>query len=184
MTCIVGIVRGSTVWLGGDSAATRGDLAQVIIGDPKVVVRNDVAIGVVGSPKVLNAVAHGITGFPTQHNADDKDHVVGTLVPFLQAELAERGCVDKKGMMPTSALLVGYRAQLYVIHGNFQVITPSMGFHALGTGADVAIGSLLTTRGARDPRRRIHAALEAAAIGNAGVRPPFRIVSVGRRPAA
>ena len=61
---------------------------------------------------------------------------------------------------------------------NFQLVVAARGYAAIGSGGPVAMGSLRATRGDRNPRKRVLKALEAAAEENAGVAPPFVIVSV------
>ena len=56
--------------------------------------------------------------------------------------------------------------------------TMSAGYDAIGSGDNLAIGSLHTTRHLTDPRLRVQQALEAAVAHNAAVAEPFAFVSV------
>jgi len=180
MTCIVGIEHGNTVFVGGDSAATGGDLSQRVIADKKVFVIGEFAFGVCGLPKVMDALRFNIK-FPQQvKGTDDRQYIASEFIPTFKAGLQKEGCVlvhKEHGEYFQGAILVGYRAKLYHVEANFQVITSAYGFDAVGSGANIAIGSLHATK-SLSPKKRILQALEASAINNAGVRPPFAIVSV------
>jgi len=181
MTCIVGIQRNSRVYLGGDSAATGGDGSQMVIADKKVFVNGDLAFGICGSPKIIDPLR--FTKFPKQKRGqDDREFVAKELVPAIKAAFKESGCVvenPKYGEIFEGAILFGTQGKLYRMESNFQIITDAYGFDSVGSGADIAIGSLHATKKDRDSRRRIITALEAASIANSGVRPPFAIVTVG-----
>ena len=76
------------------------------------------------------------------------------------------------------ALLIGFRGKLYQMQGNFQLITTKEGYDAVGSGGNIALGSLHSTTGWFSTQKRIKAALDAACRANAGCRPPFTIVKV------
>lgn len=188
MTCIVGVVKGNTVWLGGDSAATDGRLRRTIIKDPKVFVKGDVGFGVCGSPKVMDALAHAID-LPTQQGGEDRTFLVSELVPALREGLVKLDCAAKESnpfgggsdVCFEGEMLVGYRGKLYKLQGNFQLIHSAAGYDATGSGGELAMGSLGATKKMSNPRKRLLAALEVSAAGNAGVAPPFVVVSVKKR---
>ena len=79
------------------------------------------------------------------------------------------------------AMLAAYRGELYNLESNFQVVTADCGYLSVGSGQDLALGSMHASKGEKDPKKRILKALEAATAGNAGVAPLFRIVSVKTR---
>lgn len=181
MTCIVGIQKGKKVWLGGDSAATGGDGSQMLIADKKVFVNDGIAFGICGSPKIIDPLKY--TKFTRRERGqDDREYVSTVLVPEIKAAFMEAGCVvqhPQHGELFEGAILMGVEGKLYRMECNFQLITDAYGFDSVGSGSDIAIGSLHATKNDRDPRKRIIKALEASAIANAGVRPPFAVVSVG-----
>ncbi len=181
MTCIVGVVSKGTVWLGGDSAATDNALNRTIIKDPKVFVRGKFAFGVCGLPKVMDALAHAIE-LPEQSldAKDDRAFLVGTLVPAIRDGLKKLDCTVESPEYGTcfhGSMLMGYNGKLYTLEGNFQLVVPSEDFASVGSGASIALGALHGSKGG-NPRKRILAALDASANANAGVAPPFVVVSV------
>lgn len=175
MTAIVGIQKSGRVWLGGDSAATSGDLSQRVIGDSKVFIVGDIAFGVCGLPKVMDVLRDAIK-YPRQTGNDSRSFMTNELIPAIKNALKHHGCVQNDEFHGSA--LIGYRGLLYCLEGNFQIITNAYGFDAVGSGADIAIGSLHATRSTRNPHKRILMALEAASINNAGVRPPFNVITL------
>ena len=184
MTCIVGLIKGDTVFLGGDSAATDGSLKRTIIKDPKVFVKGELGFGVCGSPKVMDALAHGME-LPEQDGGEDRSFLVSTLVPAIREGLVKLDAagVDSgpfgggSGVTFEGEMLVAYRGNLYKLQSNFQLIASANGYDATGSGGTLALGSLSATKKVRNPRKRLLAALEAS-TANAGCAPPFVIVSV------
>jgi len=183
MTCIVGIQKGRSVWLGGDSAATGGDGSQMLIADKKVFVNGDVVFGICGSPKIIDPLR--FAELPKQgRGQDDRQFVAGELVPTIKEAFKHAGCVVQHkdhGEMFEGAILFGTSGKLYRMECNFQLITDAYGFDSVGSGSDIAIGSLHATKRDGNVRRRIITALEASAIANAGVRPPFAVAKATKR---
>jgi len=184
MTCIVGIVKGNTVWLGGDSAATNQNMDRSIIKDPKVFVRGELAFGVCGLPKVMDAVAHVIELPEQQPGTTDRAFMAGELVPVIRKGLKKLDCTAKHpqfGLVFTGGMLIGYRGRLYELQGNFQLCSTANGWASIGSGSPFAQGALHASKGKGSPRKRILEALECATKGNAGVAPPYVIVSVKKK---
>jgi ATP-dependent protease HslVU (ClpYQ) peptidase subunit len=175
MTCIAGIAADGIVYLGGDSAATAGNGSQILIADKKVFLNKNIAFGICGSPKLLDPLKY--TEFtPITKKSDNRRSVATVLVPEMQAAFKKFGCLDKNGDFE-GALLLGVCSYLYRVEGNFQLVVSSCGFDAVGSGGDIAAGSLHSTKSEKDAKTRILTALDAAATCNAGVRPPFTVVS-------
>jgi len=188
MTCIVAVKKGNSIWLGGDRAATGGDLSRTIIKDPKVFIRGEVGFGVCGSPKVMDALAHGIE-LPIQKGGSDRAFLVGTLIPALREGLVRLDAAGQdnnpfsggSGVTFKGEVLLAYRAEIYRMQGNFQLVATSKDYDATGSGEPYALGSLAETWRMDSPRKRVIAALEAAAEANAGVAPPFDVVVLKSR---
>jgi ATP-dependent protease HslVU (ClpYQ) peptidase subunit len=191
MTCIVGLVKGDTVWLGADSAGTDGALNRTIIKDPKVFRRDDIGFGVCGSPKVMDALAHSIH-LPFQVGGiNDRDFLVSELVPAIRKGLVDLDAAGENknpfgggsGVRFEGEMLLGYRGKLYKLQGNFQLIQSADGFDSTGSGGQLALGSLRATRNISNPRKRLLTALDAS-TANAACAPPFVIITVEskRRP--
>ena|SRR3990167_1385107 len=177
MTCIIGIENKGKVWMGGDSAGTSEDFSQRVLGDKKVFQKDSLVFGVCGLPKVMDALRYAIELPKQQKGTDDRQFVAAELLPAIKAGLKVEGCTEGDGETFHGAILFGYRGKLYRIESNFQIITNAYGFDSVGSGADIAIGALHGSTKDKNAKRRIVQALEASAINNAGVRPPFTVVS-------
>lgn len=180
MTCIVGIKHNKKIYLGGDSAMTNQVGQQSLSAESKVFTNGKVAFGICGSPKLMNPLR--LMKIPSRKLGQDvREFVAKFLVPAIETALKEGGCVTESpehGSIFEGAILIGFAGILYRMESNFQLISDAHGFDSIGSGADIAVGSLHATKRGMKPRPRILAALEAAAIGNSGVRPPFTIVVV------
>ena len=82
---------------------------------------------------------------------------------------------DPQSMYPN--FLFGYKGKLYGIEGDYQIAKSKDKFDAVGSGADIAIGSLHSTT-SMGTQKRIMLALEASALNNAAVRPPFHVMKL------
>jgi ATP-dependent protease HslVU (ClpYQ) peptidase subunit len=177
MTCIVGLQKNGVVWIGGDSAGTSGDMRQRVRGDKKVFINGEFIIGFCGSFRVGQLLRHNLQLPTPQPGQDDVTFLVNDFINAVKACLSEGSSVEQmKGF--EGAFLVGYRGKLYNIEADFQVGQPEVGFDACGSGADVAIGAMHASTKVRNSRKRIEKALEASALNNAAVRPPFTILSL------
>jgi len=176
MTCIVGIEHKGTVWMGGDSAGTNGRMNQTIRADKKVFVIKDILIGFCGSFRVGQLLRHKLE-IPTHvQGISDAKFLVGDFIDSVKKCLADGSQELPKDF--EGSFLVGYRGKLYHVQADFQVGMPEAGFDACGSGADLALGAMMASKKVWSPKKRIQAALEAAALGNAAVRPPFTILQL------
>lgn len=172
MTCIVGLEHQGHVWMGGDSAGTCSNMNQRIRSDKKVFVRGEFIFGFCGSFRMGQVLKHSLD-LPVQKNEQNAtSFMVNEFVDSIQE------CFEKKKIQLEGSFLVGYRGKLYDIQGDYQVGQPEHKFDAAGSGADVAIGSMHTSIALHDPELRIRMALEASALNNAAVRPPFTIMKL------
>ncbi len=177
MTCIVGVTKGGTVWLGGDRAATDGNLDRTLMKEPKVFEKGGIGFGVCGLPKVMDALQHAID-LPPYSGGDSKGHLVGEVVPAIREGLKRLECTEEhEGQQYFhGAMLIGFMGRLYKLEANFQLVEAARGFDAVGSGQEPALGSLRVTRG--NPRKRLLEALKVSAENNAGVAPPFDVIAI------
>lgn len=177
MTCIVGIQKGSEVWIGGDSAGTAGNMHQRVRKDKKVFVRGEFIIGFCGSFRMGDLMKHTLVLPETREGVDDTAFMVNDFVDAVRKCFAEEAAKsgDEK-LVP--AFLVGFRGKLYNVQGDYQVGQPEDGFDATGCGADIAMGAMHASKSVRSPKKRILQALEASERNNAAVRAPFHVLSL------
>lgn len=160
MTCIVGVSDGERVYMGADSlgsTAWTGDVFRT----PKLFKRGPFLLGCCGDYRYTQLLMHAWD--PPRPGKNIDKFVATELVDSIWHTLEAGGALHKsKGVGTTGGMcLLAYHGRVWRLEDNFGVIEPESGFTAMGSGEDLAMGSLHTTRGDR-PKRRVRAALEAA----------------------
>lgn len=188
MTCVVGLEHAGAVYLGGDSALTYTDSGSiVVVRDPKVFARGPLVIGTSNDARILQLVGHSFD--PPEHadGVDDMRYVVVDLVAGLKSLLRKNRLLKKgkeEGDSHEAQHLVGYRGAVYLIDTDFQAQRATCGWAAIGSGADIALGSLHTSaRRGMSPKERVMAALRASEAHNAHVRRPFHVIRLDKEKA-
>ncbi len=178
MTCITGIARGGTVWIGGDSCGSD-EIISVERLDGKVFVIGEFVMGFTTSFRMGNLLQYKFR--PPKQRAEETDHefMATRIIDEIRKVLDDGGFARKKdGEEKGGKFLVGYRGVLYVVDSDYQVGIPSCGYKAIGSGRGVALGALHATPDSMHPSERITKALEAATYWTPYVREPFKILSV------
>lgn len=178
MTCIVGLVDNTDVYIGGDSAATGGN-TQVTLASPKVFRNGEFLIGVSGSIRMLQVLQHVFSPPKPEEDEDILTYMIAKFVPAMRTCFTNNGygTVNNGEAGMDSQFIVGYRGRLFTIYQDYQVTEVVDGYSAVGSGGEFARGSLHTTtfNGVVNPEARITAALDAASYFDAYVRPPYKI---------
>jgi ATP-dependent protease HslVU (ClpYQ) peptidase subunit len=176
MTCIVGVERNGVVWMGGDSAGTSSNMNQRIRGDKKVFIKGEFIFGFCGSFRMGQLLQYNLK-LPVQASTQkDFEFLVNDFVKAVKVCVSE-GKEETPGF--EGAFLFGYRGKLYGVQGDYQVSKPELEFDATGSGADIAVGAMhASMKGWSSPKKRLTQALEASALNNAAVMPPFTIMSL------
>lgn len=176
MTCIVGLQKNGTVWMGGDSAGTNGSLNQTIRADKKVFIRGDFIFGFSGSFRTGDLLKHSLQLPEQTPEQTDLQFMVNDFVNAIRKCLEAENKHLKGDDKLYPYFLVGYKGNLYTIQSDYQVAQSLDGFDSVGSGSDIAKGSMYVNK-KKSPRARILEALEASAKHNAAVRGPFTILS-------
>lgn len=172
MTCIVGLIDGGKVYLGGDSAGVSG-YHLVTRKDPKVFRVGDFVIGFTSSFRMGQLLAHAFTPPKRHEDTDVYAYMVTSFVDAVRDCLKAGGYARKESETEAGGtFLVGYAGRLFEISDDYQVGEALADYAACGCGREVALGSLFSTKGQK-PKDRILTALEAAEALSAGVRGPF-----------
>jgi len=174
MTCIVGLEAEGKVFIGGDSAAARGwDIFPTRL--RKVFKREKFLIGYTTSFRMGQLLQCKLTVREREEDEDDLNYLVVGFVEAVRDCLKTGGFTKVKDEKEEGGeFLVGYDGRLYRIESDFQVNSSRNGLMAAGSGEAYALGNLLAT-GHLAPRKRIVAALRAAARFSNGVCPPFYV---------
>ncbi len=174
MTCIVGLVDGDTVWMGGDSAALAG-LDLTVRTDPKVFHNGPMLFGFTASFRMGQLLQHALV-VPDHHpRVDVQKYLVTSFMDAVRDCLKTHGWAEKdKEQEKGGQFLVGYAGQLFRIDNDYQIGIAADGWDTVGCGDSYARGALFASAHLSG-RARVEMALQAAERCSAGVRGPFVI---------
>jgi ATP-dependent protease HslVU (ClpYQ) peptidase subunit len=180
MTAIVGLVHEGRVWIGGDSAASNSWTIHSRA-DAKVFRNGHAVFGTSGSIRAAQLVEHALV-VPDAIVGDVAKYMCTTFVDSVRECWKAGGAAQKLNEVESGGIfLVGMFGRLFEIQGDYQVAEQIEPWTAIGSGKEVALGSLWSTAhvvGLRDqPGARVRLALQAAANYSIGVRGPFKIIA-------
>lgn len=178
MTCIVGIQHRGKVYVGGDSLGVAHNYAVRVRDDKKVFTVGNFVIGFTSSYRMGNILQHHLKPpkLPTRRKSLTP-YMVREFVPHIQELFVKHkyGTV-KDGQQAGGEFIIGIAGELFTIESDFQVAQSSSGYDAVGSGYQVALGSLYSTEKMKNrPRDRIRMALAASEELTGAVRRPFTI---------
>ena len=177
MTCIVGIISGKKVIIGGDSAGVS-NLDITIRRDPKVFRVGKFIIGCTSSFRMIQLLQFSFKP-PKRKKKEVYEYMCTDFIDAVRKCFKEGGYLQKYrlGDEKGGTFLVGYKGRLFEIEDDFQVAEPLDGFCSVGCGSDYAIGSLCTTENTKlTAEDRVLKALEVATKRSGGVEPPYIIL--------
>lgn len=146
MTCVVGVRGKSGVLLAGDSmlSSTWGNRKMQ---NSKVHALSEVvAMAYCGSARLGNILSfHTEDLYDPPLGRDEHRWAVKTFIPYLRGLAEEHGHLHihhNVEHLGQSAFLLAVRGRLFTVDGDLQVAEHGLPYDALGSGEDVAIGSL------------------------------------------
>lgn len=183
VTCIVGIVEGNTVWMGGDSAGVAG-YHLTVRGDQKVFTNGPMIFGFTSSFRMGQLLRYALDIPDHDPRIDVDRYMATTFIAAVRQCLKANGWASKEGESERGGtFLVGYQGRLFQVCDDYQVGAPVDGFDAVGCGAEVARGALFASAHLK-ANERVALALSAAERFSAGVRGPFVTMSLPAESAA
>ncbi len=175
MTCIVGLVHGKDLYIGGDSAGVAGyNICSRT--DLKVFENGPFVMGFTTSFRMGQILRWSLVPPVHPEGVSDEKFMNTIFVDAVRNCLKAGGFAKKENETETGGtFIIGYRGRLYVMEEDYQIGMYADGYAAVGCGGQIALGCLYGTSKMK-PRARVELALEAAAKFSAGVRAPFTIV--------
>lgn len=171
MTCIAAVIDDGKVYLGGDSLVSNG--YATIPGATKVHRIGDLLMGFSGDVRDMQILKHAFT--PPKIATRDWKRPWRAKTTDIETYLAgpfANALKQALGKDPhSSAFVIGHKGRLFVSHIDYAFTEHAYGYVAIGTGGEIATGSLATSTG--KPLDRLKLALEAAEKHAPGVRRPF-----------
>lgn len=193
MTCIVGLLADNALHMGCDSFVgsyyTHGllpadenklfKLPLRVIGGPA----ESMLFGYAGTIRVCQVVKHNLELplFDPDESESNTTFLINKVIPAIKRVHASHGVMHVQDGVETaeSSFLVGWRNRLYYVGGDYSVVPAPTPYLALGSGEDVAMGSLQsTTNPGWAPIERLRRALKAASDTTNFVREPFYFDSI------
>jgi len=179
MTCIVGFVdKQNNVYIGGDSAGVGGGYSIRDREDPKVFRNGNMIMGYTSSFRMGQLLRFKLK-IPNQPKKMlDYEYMCTLFIDAVRKCLKDNGySIIDKNNEKIGVFLVGYKGKLYDIEEDLQVGVNRDQYNACGCGETYALGSLATNKEI-DPIKVITRALEIAEKFSAGVRRPFKIITL------
>lgn len=177
MTAIAGLVHGSRVYIGGDSAGVSG-YSVTVRRDKKVFQNGPMVFGFSGSFRVGQVLEHALV-IPERPADTSVDKFMCTLfVDAVRNALTDAGAMRKTSEEdnPRTLFLVGYEGRLFRVHYDLQVGESDDGYDAVGCAEDYVLGYLYATESVDyTPEQRIFGALACAERYSGGVCGPFTL---------
>jgi ATP-dependent protease HslVU (ClpYQ) peptidase subunit len=181
MTCIAALEHKGSVYIGGDSAYSDDNMIASTAINEKVFILDNVIIGVCGSMRTMQVMHYGLKVPVRKEEQTDMSYLTIDFVDSLRKLLKDKATISSDencDSLPDTGFLLGYNKKLFEVDTDMQVVRPIDGYAAMGSGAQVALGSFFTTKNNVDmtPEEKITLALEAATHHTCHVRPKFHIL--------
>lgn len=179
MTCIVAIKDNGKVYMGGDSAGVAGSKISYRR-DEKVFINGPMLMGFTTSFRMGQILRYSLNVPYHSPEKSDMEYLCTDFAESIYKTFEDKGygkieMNQKKG----GQFLVGYRGEIYVIHSDYQVALGNSVYEAIGSGAEVAMGSLFTTQFINMKiEDKLAYALQAASHHITSVKSPFNILSI------
>lgn len=189
MTCIIGLVDKDTVYIGADRASNTNNWTRPRA-TPKVFSISWFPDGRVRPSRHQFLIASsGDTRFgqiiqyqfepPLQESGTEMHYLANAFIPALRACIRAQNAMgaDEGRDEMNGAIMVGYRAELYVIFSDFSIGVYEGRMDSIGSGTQYALGAMsgLTKL---SPQKRILKALEITAQFSSDVIPPFDVMKL------
>lgn len=193
MTCIAAVVDQDKIWMGCDSFVGGSHTHLLLPADENKLFTADINViggpaekmifGFAGSVRSCQVVKHDLN-LPVINPDDEMTDIkflINRVVHAIKKVHKSHGVlINKDGVESCESwFLLGWRKKLYYIGEDYCVLPSSTNYLALGSGEDVAHGSLQSTEGLNvHPGERIVQALKAAESNTNFVRSPFYVESI------
>jgi ATP-dependent protease HslVU (ClpYQ) peptidase subunit len=167
--------------MGGDSAGVSG-LDITVRTDTKVFHNGNMLIGFTNSFRMGQLLHYRLKPPVRDEGTGVFRYMVVDFVDAVRACLKDGGYAQKTNEVESGGtFLVAYEGRLFTVQSDYQVGEATHGFHAVGCGADYALGSLASS-GHLPGEERVRQALTCAELFSGGVRAPFVVQSLETPP--
>lgn len=184
MTCIASIIdKNGDIYMGSDSAGTAANFSQCLRADEKIFINGEFIFGIAGSFRMGQLLRYEFEPPKFYGDVDLYKYMVKIFIKEVRECLKDGGFANKKDEVERieGQFLVGFKGNLFIIEGDYQVGKSMDNFDSVGSGESIALGSLYSTKDLQiTATDRLMLALESAERFNAGVRRPFVIIKLDK----
>ena len=180
MTVVAGLIEGGRAYLGADSAAVGGWDLDVRTDSKVFRLPGPMLLGFTTSFRMGQILRYHVTPPARGEGVDEATYLTRDFIEVVRTVLKEKGFARVNDNVHTGGeFLIAYGGGLFLVDSDYQVGTMAAPFAAVGCGAAYAKGALAATEASSmPPRRRLLLALRTAERFSAGVRRPFRVLSM------
>jgi len=180
MTCIIGLVSGNRVYIGGDSVGAS-DYDYQLRADEKVFRNGNMVFGFTDSFRMGQLLRYSLE-IPKQTGRDDFTYLCTTFMDAVIDVLVSKYYATlKDNKVRGGNFLLGYRRKLYRVASDFQVEKVISNFNAIGCGSSYALGAMEVLHNQKQrmsPSKKIIKCLRVVEKYSAGVKSPFHVISL------
>jgi len=177
MTCIVGYLdKNKDIYIGADSCGTTGN-DSFIRDDEKVFIKNNMIFSYSSSFRMGQLLRFKFNP-PIQKNKTDFEYLCTDFIDELRKCFKDGGYNEKIYEKEWGGFfIIGFNGNLYEIQNDYQVSKLKDNYNSIGSGANIARGSLYTTKKnmKMSIKEKIKIAISAAEYHNNTVRSPIII---------
>lgn len=175
MTVIAAIKTEDRIYLGSDKQATLWNMPSNLAG-AKIFEKGGILFGITGTVRFLDLLQHSLTIPKHDPDIDVHAYMVTKFADAIRTCLRNANALEKKDEVETTPgyAIIAYRGRLLTIYADCGVSEYDRPYAAIGSGGEIALGSLCTTETYDiPPKERLELALESAARHNIYCSSPF-----------
>jgi len=181
MTCIAAVKVKDSIWVGGDSAGVS-ESALTIRKDSKVFRNGNFLIGFTSSFRMGQILRYKLKNPKHIESITPVEYLNTIWIDEVRNTFKTEGYSDITSNVESGGCFIGaYKGVLFSVHSDFQIAIPALDFEAVGSGGEIAKGSLYTQKVLnknKDGKSMVKLALQSAEKMNAYVRKPFKIMKI------
>ena len=182
MTCVIGIKNNNKIYIGADSLAIAGQL-KYNRKDKKIFYVGNILFGTAGTARSAQLLEYNLN-IPQHSKGNDFKYLCTKLVPAIRKVFIDGGAIgsDRGIEKFDGEIIVAYNNNLYYIHGDFQIGNVVENYLVIGSGAEIALGSLFNDNFCKKdivPKLQLLNALEASEKYTTTVGRPFYYFVLG-----
>lgn len=187
MTCIVGMERNGSIYMGADSCASSGNYNQVV--KDKIFEKDGYMMGIAGRVRMCSFLRYCFSPPQIPKKKDITEFMATTFTRKLRKDLCNEGFLeieDNVQSLVESVCMIGARGKLFQINTDFSIQESEDNFMTIGSGRQAAKGAYYALKAYVEsggdhmddllciPLLRL--TLEAAEKTDMHVRSPFRFL--------